>query len=246
MRRKKQSGTCFVAMPFSEEMNAVYERIYDPVIRYCGLTPLRVDGIFRAGLITKDIFDCISSCTIVLADLTGANPNVYYELGVAHRERKPVILTAQHIGADVRFDVRQLRVIEYSRGSDDFWADKLRESLQKAITETLTEPAGAIATPWLGLSGSHSGGQSAPIGMQIQRLLDLVISQQSMITQLLEARVTWPSLTPQDGQPGLRGDHARTQKDISELAQYFRAVLADEQTRGPLNPGGKPSAAQPL
>lgn len=185
-KQPTQEPTCFVIMPFSKDLQPVYDRIYEPVIRACKLKPVRVDGIFRAGLITKDIYDGIQAASIVLADLTGANPNVYYELGIAHRERKPVILTAQDIEQDIRFDVKTLRVIEYKRGQDDFWNDKLREDLEKAIMGTLADPLSAIATPWLGpvISESHGKEGKAGSGQQeLRQILDIVTSLHSISTR---------------------------------------------------------------
>lgn len=183
--KEESPKTCFVIMPFSKEMQPIYDRIYEPVIRSCGLEPVRIDSIFRAGLITKDIFDGIGNAEIVLADLTEANPNVYYELGIAHRERKPVILTAQHIEQDIRFDVKALRCIEYNPGQDVFWNDKLRDDLKRAISETLAEPLSSIATPWLGLvveqKGSHVKSEEVP--EQLSKILDVVTSLHAQIAR---------------------------------------------------------------
>lgn len=182
---EKKNKTCFVVMPFSKEMKPIYDRIYEPVIRDCQLEPVRIDTIFKAGLITKDIFDAIQVAELIIADLTEANPNVYYELGIAHREKKPVILTCQDIDNDVRFDVKSLRCIEYAPGKDPFWNDQLREDLKKAIDETLAQPLSSVATPWLGPINEQKATPTEEnlLQAQLNQIMDVVTSLHSQITR---------------------------------------------------------------
>jgi nucleoside 2-deoxyribosyltransferase len=61
----------------------------------------------------NDILRSIHEADYIIADLTEQNPNVYYELGLAHATGKPIILITQNIGK-LPFDLRHQRVIEYS------------------------------------------------------------------------------------------------------------------------------------
>jgi hypothetical protein len=73
-------------MPFKEEFNSIYnavKRIAKDEEFYC----IRADEIMK-GIITDDIFNRISNSFVIIADLTDKNPNVFYELGVAHTIEK--------------------------------------------------------------------------------------------------------------------------------------------------------------
>lgn len=96
--------SCFVMMPFASPIGAYYEKIYDPAIRNAGLKPVRADAeIFATGKIMDQIWSEINSAKVLVAELTTRNPNVFYELGLAHALRKPVVLVAAN-EADVPFD----------------------------------------------------------------------------------------------------------------------------------------------
>ncbi len=103
----------FLIMPFGEEFDAVYESFMKPVLQGVGFEVHRADDIESQQNILKDIVDRISSSDLIVADLTGGNPNVFYELGLAHAIRKPVILATQSV-EEVPFDLKSYRLLEYS------------------------------------------------------------------------------------------------------------------------------------
>ncbi|MGH8729757.1 MAG: hypothetical protein ACREV9_16725 [Burkholderiales bacterium] len=119
-------------MPFEPKYKEVYSEVYKQVCAANKLDCWRVDEISRPGSITRDIVEGIIDAEIIIADLTGRNPNVFYELGIAHSVGNKTIMTAQNIG-DVPFDVRNYRVLVYDQTSR-----KLRGDLDKAIKELLT------------------------------------------------------------------------------------------------------------
>ena len=75
---------CFVLMPFEPKYREVYDEVYKPVCSANDLDCWRVDEISRPGSITRDIVEGIIDAEVVIADLTSQNPNVFYELGIAH------------------------------------------------------------------------------------------------------------------------------------------------------------------
>ena len=90
---------CFVVMPFgvkpdgqggSVDFDAVYEELLAPAIREAGLEPLRADQELVGGLIHKPMYERLILADYAVADLTTANANVFYELGVRHAVR-PVL-----------------------------------------------------------------------------------------------------------------------------------------------------------
>ena len=76
------------------------------------MTVVRADDLSGAETIVNEIWSFISHAAVVIADCTGRNPNVFYEIGIAHTVGVPVILIAQDL-ADVPFDLRHQRVIDY-------------------------------------------------------------------------------------------------------------------------------------
>ena len=103
----------FVLMPFDEEFDPVYKKFIKPVFEEAGFVVDRADDILSQQNILKDVLEGIHKSDLIVADLTGANPNVFYELGLAHALRKPVILITQSI-EDVPFDLKSYRLLEYS------------------------------------------------------------------------------------------------------------------------------------
>ena len=104
--------TVFVLMPLSEEFSPVYTAFIKPVMEGAGFAVRRADDIQSTQNILRDIFEAIVTSDLIVADLTGSNANVFYELGFAHAARKPVILLTQIID-DVPFDLQAYRLIQY-------------------------------------------------------------------------------------------------------------------------------------
>lgn len=125
---------CFVLMPFAEHYREVYQEVYRPVCEKTGMECWRVDELARPGSITRDIVEGILDADVVIADLTSRNPNVFYELGIAHSVGNKTIMTAQAL-TDVPFDIANYRVLIYEqtiRGSKKFAGE-----LERAIHELL-------------------------------------------------------------------------------------------------------------
>lgn len=105
--------SAFVIMPFDEEFDDIYTGFIKPVLEDADFRVERADNIESQQNILRDVLEKIVQNDLIIADLTTANPNVFYELGLAHALRKPVILITQSI-ADVPFDLKSYRLLEYS------------------------------------------------------------------------------------------------------------------------------------
>ena len=135
--------TCFVMQPFGGHLGAYYEALFKPAIEKAGLKPMRADDdIFATGKIMDQIWRGIHQATVLVAELTSKNPNVFYELGLAHALRKPVVLVSSNED-DVPFDLRHIRVILYDQ-TDPFWGQKLIDKIADNIKSALTDPEEAI------------------------------------------------------------------------------------------------------
>jgi len=130
--------TCFVIAPIGEiesEMrkrsDQVMKHIIKPVVDRYGYKSVRADEVSEPGVITAQIIQHLIDDDLVIADLTGKNANVFYELAVRHTLKKPVLLLIQ-TGEVIPFDVAQLRNISFDyRDLDSVQACK--EQLAKNI-----------------------------------------------------------------------------------------------------------------
>jgi hypothetical protein len=145
-RTREFLDTCFVMMPFGGWFDRYYQEIYVPAIKDASLEPIRADELFSTGSVMEQIWEQISRSRVLLADLTNKNPNVFYELGLAHAARKPVVFTSGNID-DVPFDLRHLRVITYEV-QEPKWADKLGQSITEYLRNTVKDPIKSIPHPF--------------------------------------------------------------------------------------------------
>ena len=102
-------------MPFADQndIQIVYsDHIKNVIENRCGLRCERADDIYDISGIMQSVWESISKASIIIADLTNRNPNVFYELGIAHTLGKPVIMITQSMKF-VPFDLRHLRCILY-------------------------------------------------------------------------------------------------------------------------------------
>lgn len=137
------TDTCFVMMPFADPVGGYYKLIYEPAIKKAGLTPVRADtDIFGTGKIIDQIWAGLNRAKVLVAELSGRNPNVLYELGLAHALHKPVVLVSSN-EPDVPFDIRHVRVIYYDV-NDPFWGDKLIAKVAENVVSAISNPREAI------------------------------------------------------------------------------------------------------
>ncbi|WP_461453572.1 hypothetical protein [Mucilaginibacter sp.] len=137
------TDTCFVMMPFAPPLGEYYSKIYEPAIEKAGLKAVRADDdIFGTGKIIDQIWNGINSAKVLIAELTSRNPNVYYELGLAHALKKPVVLICSN-EQDVPFDLKHIRVIYYDI-YDPFWGTKLIEKVAENILSAISNPIETI------------------------------------------------------------------------------------------------------
>lgn len=133
---------CFILMPFGKKLagdgrivdfDAVYSSLIRPAIEAAGLEPLRADEEIAGGVIHKAMFERLILCEYAVADLTTANANVFYELGLRHAVRP---WATQLMFADgwgqLPFDVNLLRALPYRLGPDGAPSNADEDSRQLA------------------------------------------------------------------------------------------------------------------
>lgn len=152
--------SAFVLMSFSTKYQDIYDHFLKPVLTEAGFSVARADDLSTGQNIMADIVQSICAADLVVAEITAPNPNVYYELGIAHAMRIPTIILSQDIDA-LPFDLRSYRILTYTT---DFVAiqgakEKLRILAESVGTELaqFSSPVADFAKP-IPLKASHVSG----------------------------------------------------------------------------------------
>ncbi len=139
-------ASAFVIMPFAHEFEAGFRDVIEPAVEQAGLGCVRADQDPQ-GHVHDQMLARIFDSPVVVADISGANPNVFYELGIAHRAgRKTVTVAREDFLDQVPFDIGPYRVLGYPRrpepGEDD---DPYRSRVAEAVAQLAAEVAGVVA-----------------------------------------------------------------------------------------------------
>jgi nucleoside 2-deoxyribosyltransferase len=119
--------TCFVIMPFSPELHYFYLYLQYHIEKQHPIQCVRGDSDVLTSLLLEKIIDYIEAADVIIADITGRNPNVFYELGVAHTLSKPVVLITQDANAPT--DIAGYERIRYELDKDVEFLNKLDNAL---------------------------------------------------------------------------------------------------------------------
>jgi hypothetical protein len=131
----------FMIMPFLPDYDYLYQGIVRPLAAELNLTIRRGDEFQSSrGSIMEEVWAALNACRFVIAEISGGNDNVFYELGIAHTLNKPAILITQaRSPEEVPFDVRHLRYIQYENTMEG--GLRLRDTLKTAIERLLVDLA---------------------------------------------------------------------------------------------------------
>jgi|GEM_PF-315353 len=142
----KNMKTCFVVSPIGDEKSEIrknadqlFKYIIEPVCKSCGFTAKRVDQMNDVDSITEKILDSLERADLVIADISGHNPNVFYEMGFRRRTNKPIIHLRKQ-GESLPFDVHDIRAFDYDLTDLDNVAS-LKDRLEKTINSFLFSSA---------------------------------------------------------------------------------------------------------
>lgn len=151
MSTKEKQKLCFVIAPIDEEGSEIRRRsdqvlkhIITPAANECGYKTIRADEISEPGMITSQVIQHLIEDALVIADLTGRNPNVFYELAIRHAIKKPIVQIIQ-IGEPIPFDVAQSRTIHVDHHDLDS-AFRCRDELIKQI-QSVEKDSSDVDTP---------------------------------------------------------------------------------------------------
>lgn len=131
--------TAVVIMPFDDEIaNDAYKLIAKPVCKEFDLDVQRADEIFTSNPILDDIIASIDESTVVIADISGKNPNVFYELGMSHTlKRTQTILITHEEYNGTPFDIAHFRIIKYENiiSGKAIYENQLKKTLRHLLRD---------------------------------------------------------------------------------------------------------------
>jgi tetratricopeptide (TPR) repeat protein len=144
--------TCFVIMPFGTKtvgghdvnFDSIYEHIFVPAIRAVdlpedgNLQPARTDKDFFTGDIGQEMFQYLQWSRFALADITGLNANVMYEIGVRHAARQSGTAIFRQGDAPIPFDINHIKAFPYSYQPEEN-ADESRQLIRRVLGESLVQ-----------------------------------------------------------------------------------------------------------
>lgn len=131
----EKKGTAFVLIPFSQTFLPIFAALRETIEgEDLRMKCYRADDLYSTAPIMETILRGIASSEIVIADVTGRNANVFYELGIVHAVKDRCVILTQSLD-DVPFDLRHLQCLQYENSISG--ATDLRNSLLKAIRDLL-------------------------------------------------------------------------------------------------------------
>ncbi len=228
MAKEEKVRSCFVIAPIGTDgsdirirSDQVLKHIIAPSVRECGYEPIRADQISEPGLITSQVIQHIVDDPLVIADLTGRNPNVFYELALRHAIKKPVVQII-HATESIPFDVAASRTVHVDHRDLDSVA-RAKEEIVRQIRAVEKNPED-VDTPI-----------SVAVELQSLRKSDnpLEKSYAEIITMLTEIRTGMGDM--RDGFRGRMNTHPSVIEDLMMCVDRLNRAMEFEDGK-PLNP----------
>lgn len=141
MKEKKYKA--FILIPLNNKFKNIFEIIIKKSLEENNFIVERANDIQNIQNILKDIVESIINADLIIADLTDLNPNVLYELGIAHTVQKPTVLITQNID-EIPFDLKTYRVIPYS---NEFNQAEILYNVLKDLSKKLIEGKSEYSNP---------------------------------------------------------------------------------------------------
>ena len=177
------SGTAFVIMPFATEYQSDYDDVIVPAVSKAGLECLRADQD-DLGYIQHLMFERIYESPVVVADVSGYNPNVFYELGVSHSAASKTVTVVRDDWVDrIPFDIGPYRVIVFPRHPDGGATEQelaVYDSARLAAIDHLGAAIASVVEP-------DSPGVANPVQSYLATRSPMTCSESRYIDALTEA-----------------------------------------------------------
>ncbi len=129
--KEKTNKTCFIVLPSDRRLTGLYEYVIAPAVASVGLTAVRTDDFVNNEPLGTYVRSALEEALLVIADVSGRNPTVLFELGIAYALGKPILILAQET-REIPFDVQHYRSFTY-RPDDLRGYGMLRSNLERAM-----------------------------------------------------------------------------------------------------------------
>lgn len=190
MAKDKESKICFVISPIGDDeseirrrSNQILKHIIKPVAEECGYKAVRADEISEPGIITSQVIEHILDDDLVIADLTGKNPNVFYELAVRHCAKKPIVQIIQS-GEAIPFDVTTTRAIYVDHRDLDSVAN-CKDELIKQVRSVERDPSKADSPISATINLQSLRQSENPLEMSNAEIISMLQNIRSMIGDMV-------------------------------------------------------------
>jgi len=229
MAKKK---TCFVVMGFGKkvdydgdrprtlDLDASYEAIIKPAVSACGLECVRADEIMHSGIIDKAMYEMLLRADVVIADISTANPNALYELGVRHALRPSTTVVMKEQDGKFLFDLNHVNTLQYKHLGDDIGAKEAKAktaALTALIQKLLENPKddSPVYTFLQGLKGPMLTGE------QLETMVATVKAESDSLSQALDIA----RRAAAESQSAVARDHFQQAYDIQLSARRASAGI---------------------
>jgi hypothetical protein len=145
-------------MPFRPELNYFFLFLKEYLEKKYKIRVERGDSRVLTIELLKKVSDQISEASFLIADITGNNANVFFELGIAHERNKPVILVTQDNPKDAPIDIRPFESIQYDLGKHHDFLVKLDNAVLNVLGSGLNIPQPPQANSWYIAQKAGPGG----------------------------------------------------------------------------------------
>jgi hypothetical protein len=211
---------CFILMPFGKkpdaagvliDFDAVYRSLIAPAITDASLEPLRADEEMTGGIIHKAMFERLILCEYAVADLTTANANVFYELGVRHAVKPHTTILIFSEKSRLPFDVAMLRALPYSLNAS--CALDNPDATRRALTDRL-------------LASKQSQAKDSPIFQLVEGFPDIQRLKTDAFREHVEYGATMKQRLAEARKKGVTELHAMEQ-ELGEIADQESGIVID-------------------
>ena len=239
-KRSEDMRKCFVICPIGEEGTEVrinsdklLKYIISPVCEACGFTAERVDKQNDANSITQTIIDSLENSDLVIADISGHNPNVFYEMGYRARTKKPMIHLRKK-GENIPFDVNAIRTFDYDLTDLDS-VEEIKDRLKKTIesftyTDSVETPEEEVAT---------TDNVSPTIMPVLYQILDKIGELKSEVKSFTNDAIGAVIRNMQPAQPQVSPDTALQMQLMNSLMQNPESFMRLVEISEKMNKGKK-------
>lgn len=231
---------CFFIAPIDSEGSEIRERsnkvmeyiIQEAVSKY-GYSVTRADQMDQPGSITNQVIEKTVNSELVIADLTGHNPNVFYELAVRHATGKPYIQLIKSTET-IPFDISDLRTIQYGLKVDE--ADQAKDQIQ-ALLESVKDEEPEFDNPISASAEMRSLRESAdPADKNLAEILQTMYKLDNRMEDL-ENMVDPGSKSIQKNKKQAENTEAPPNQSLSQQEQEIFTIMIDleQKNQGPVS-----------